>query len=443
MSTRTTIWTLLLSTLVVVLIVFFVTRDRSGWTEGTGQKRPDGGPSAIPTANPPSPVGAPQWKAEGVWPMFHGGQGLLGRAEGHLAAALTVRWKFKTQDAVKSSPGVSEGRVFVGSCDENIYALDLASGQKLWSYKTGGSVEAAPCVLAARVFMGSADNCLYALDAGTGELKWKYETEGQILGSANWTRSPDGRRTWILVGSYDNKVHCVDSETGRPVWVYETGNYINGSPAVADGRCVFGGCDALIHVVSVADGTKVTEIDSGSYIAASAAFVEGQVYVGNYGNVFLRADLKEGGVGMPAVTPAAAAPADRNNSQGYADSATDGENASAAGGQVVWEYAASDAPFFSSPAVGEDNGEKVWTFKTLGEVNSSPALCGDKVVVGSDDGRLYLLAGVDGRQLWSYEMGQPVTSSPAVAGGMVVVGCDDGYVYAFGPKAGEGGLAGK
>ena len=88
--------------------------------------------------------------------------------------------------------------------------------------------------------------------------------------------------------------------------------------------------------------------------------------------------------------------------------------------------------------VRRDNGEKVWTFKTLGEVNSSPAICGDKVVVGSDDGRLYLLALADGRQLWSYEMGQPVTSSPAVAGGIVVVGCDDGYVYAFGPKGADG-----
>jgi outer membrane protein assembly factor BamB len=125
---------------------------------------------------------------------------------------------------------------------------------------------------------------------------------------------------------------------------------------------------------------------------------------------------------------------------------------------VVWKYSQSDAPFFSSPAVGEqlvvlggrdeyvhcvrrDNGEKAWTFKTLGEVNSSPAICGDKVIVGSDDGRLYMLALADGKPLWSYEMGKPVTSSPAVAGGIVVVGCDDGYVYAFGPKGGNGGEA--
>jgi outer membrane protein assembly factor BamB len=173
----------------------------------------------------------------------------------------------------------------------------------------------------------------------------------------------------------------------------------------------------LIHVVSLAEGAKIAQIDSGSYIAASAAFVDGQVYVGNYENIFLRADLRTG--------------------------------------KIVWQYTQGEAPFFSSPAVGEqvvvfggrdeyvhcvrrDNGQRVWAFKTIGEVNSSPAICGDKVIVGSDDGRLYLLDLADGTQLWSYEIGQPVTSSPAVAGGLVVVGSDDGYVYTFGPQQADG-----
>jgi outer membrane protein assembly factor BamB len=67
-------------------------------------------------------------------------------------------------------------------------------------------------------------------------------------------------------------------------------------------------------------------------------------------------------------------------------------------------------------------------------VDSSPVICGDKVVVGSEDGRLYMLRLSDGRAVWSYEIGRPITSSPAVAGDMVFVGSDDGYLYAFGPK---------
>ncbi len=346
------------------------------------------------------------------WPMFRGGRNLSGVAEGSLPDSFSVIWKYKTDDEVKSSPVIVDGLVFVGSSDENIYAIDLASGQKVWSYKTTDAAEATPCVVEDSVYIGSLDGFLYALDAENGSLRWKYETDGQIPGAANWTRSPDGD-LWILVGSYDNMLHCLDSKDGSVVWTYETDNYINGSPAVDDQKTVFGGCDALIHVVSLVDGSKVSDIDSGSYIAASAAFLDGQVYVGNYENVFIRADIDAG--------------------------------------KIIWEYKESDSPFFSSPAVdesvvvfggrdskvhcvGREDGKVVWTFKTLDEVDSSPVICGDKVVIGSLDGRLYVLRLSDGTKVWSYETGQPITSSPAVAGGIVVVGCDDGYVYAFGDK---------
>jgi len=420
MSTRAVIWVLFVGVLIAAVAAFFVRRGGVGPMAGDhGSKETRSSDPQSTTVSPPAHRPEPSTQASSSdWRMFHGGQGLLGRAPGTLADSLSLLWKFKTDGEVKSSPAISDRRVFVGSSDKNIYALDLQTGEKLWSYKAGDSVESAPCVLDGQVFVGSSDNWLYALDAGTGELKWKYETEGQILGAANWTRSPDGQATWILVGSYDNKLHCVDASSGKRLWAYETGNYVNGSPAVDDGKCVFGGCDAVIHVVSVADGSKVAEIDSGSYIAASAAFINGEIFVGNYENVFLKVDAKAA--------------------------------------RVVWKYDQSDAPFFSSPAVGDefvvfggrdnyvhcvrrDNGRRVWAFKTLSEVNSSPAICGDKVVIGSDDGRLYMLRLADGRQVWSYEMGQPVTSSPAVAGGLVVVGCDDGYVYAFGPKQADGG----
>ena len=123
--------------------------------------------------------------------------------------------------------------------------------------------------------------------------------------------------------------------------------------------------------------------------------------------------------------------------------------------EIVWTYEQSDGAFFSSPAVTDDlvivgsrdrlvhalrrdNGKRVWTFKTLGEVDSSPAVCGDKVIVGSGDGRLYMLDLSSGKEIWSYEIGQPIISSPAVAQGVVVVGCDDGYVYAFGSTVSQG-----
>lgn len=84
--------------------------------------------------------------------------------------------------------------------------------------------------------------------------------------------------------------------------------------------------------------------------------------------------------------------------------------------------------------VERDTGERLWTFQTQGEVESSPVLSIDKVLVGSDDGRLYLVALADGKELWNYEIGAPIKASPAIARNRVVIGAEDGFVYAFGVK---------
>ena len=80
------------------------------------------------------------------------------------------------------------------------------------------------------------------------------------------------------------------------------------------------------------------------------------------------------------------------------------------------------------------DGRQIWTFPTRRRVDSSPVVCGDQVVVGSDDGRLYRLALETGQELWTYEIGQPLQSSPAVSAGRIVIGSNDGGVYCFGAK---------
>jgi len=53
-------------------------------------------------------------------------------------------------------------------------------------------------------------------------------------------------------------------------------------------------------------------------------------------------------------------------------------------------------------------------------------------VVGSSDGRIYILDLNDGSKKWSYEIGAAITGSPAVTAGKIIIGADDGTVYAFG-----------
>jgi outer membrane protein assembly factor BamB len=125
------------------------------------------------------------------WPMFRGSPALLGVAEGGLPSKLGMLWTFKTAGPVRSTAAISKSRVFIGSNDANVYALNFADGKKIWAAKTGAAVESSPLALGDKVFAGSADNFLYALDAASGSNIWKYETGDKILGAPNRVNEGD------------------------------------------------------------------------------------------------------------------------------------------------------------------------------------------------------------------------------------------------------------
>ena len=57
-----------------------------------------------------------------------------------------------------------------------------------------------------------------------------------------------------------------------------------------------------------------------------------------------------------------------------------------------------------------------------------------KVIVGSNDDHVHMVALADGKEIWKFKTGDAVTASPAVADGRVVIGSTDGFVYCFGAK---------
>ena len=124
--------------------------------------------------------------ATASWPMFRGNPGLTGVSQASLPARLKSGWTFKTGGPVKSSAAIVDGKVFIGSNDGHLYALNLDSGEKIWAFKTGGEVESSPLVLDNVVYVGSTDGSLYAINVSDGKQLWKYTTGDKILGSPNY-----------------------------------------------------------------------------------------------------------------------------------------------------------------------------------------------------------------------------------------------------------------
>ena len=77
--------------------------------------------------------------------------------------------------------------VYVGSWDNNVYALNATTGTKVWNYKTGGSVISSPTVANGIVYIASLDHNVYALNATTGTKVWNYKTRGFVNSSPSVT----------------------------------------------------------------------------------------------------------------------------------------------------------------------------------------------------------------------------------------------------------------
>lgn len=119
-------------------------------------------------------------------------------------ATCQQRWKQTRAEPptfLKVNRGVAymDGRLFRGTGDGHVLALDAATGRVLWDAeianpKIGESVPMAPVAWNGLVFVGNAggDNFgvtgrIYALDAATGRVAWQFKT----LPDTGWAR-----RTW-------------------------------------------------------------------------------------------------------------------------------------------------------------------------------------------------------------------------------------------------------
>jgi len=342
-----------------------------------------------------------------------------------------VQWTFFASGQIYSSPAVVDGVIYFGSRDGKLYAVDAVSGKEVWEYQTGSWVDSSPTVTGGIVYFGSHDGNFYALDAHTGRKIWTFYTVYTI------DCSPAVAGGVVYFGADDCNFYALNALTGKKLWMFKLNNPIDSSPVVAHGIVYFEAGDGWLYALradngqfrlhfrtynvssSVAvDGKVVYFCDVFGTLSAGNGLIRSRPYdYGNFKSIWLQ--LWAMGV-APEPPPVAGS---------------------------IWQTSLGNYPIRSSPAVSDhklyigvdnnlaavdtNNEKSLWSFQTGGRVNSCPAVVGNTVYVGSEDGMVYAIDATSGQELWHVVTGAQIDSSPALANGILYVGSFDGKLYAI------------
>jgi outer membrane protein assembly factor BamB len=194
------------------------------------------------------------------------------------------KWSFETGGSVIFSPVIgSNGAIYVGSYDTNVYAIN-PDGTLNWIFNVpGGGISSSPAIGSdGTIYVGSYDTYIYAINPD-GTQKWAFRTGGAVISSA--AVGSDGT---IYVGSgYPNDKFYAINHDGSEKWTLNCPISWS-SPAIGlQGEIYFGSQDGYLYAVN-ANGTLRWKFDAGNIIYASPAIgYDGTIYVGaDYGKFY-------------------------------------------------------------------------------------------------------------------------------------------------------------
>tara|TARA_B100000214_G_scaffold63798_1_gene41993 strand:+ start:1907 stop:4117 length:2211 start_codon:yes stop_codon:yes gene_type:complete len=161
---------------------------------------------------------------------------------------LSLAWykDMGTNRAQESTPIVVDGIMFLTSSWSKVFAIDAITGETIWSFdpKVPGEVARRACcdvvnrgvaVYNGKVYFGSLDGRLFALNAETGEKVWEVNTLDNTDRFYTITGAPRAAKGKVFIGNGGAEfgvrgyVTAYNSETGEQEWRFYT---VPGDPSL-------------------------------------------------------------------------------------------------------------------------------------------------------------------------------------------------------------------
>ena len=147
---------------------------------------------------------------------------LLKQIDTGTVASLVPKWIYHVakSEELEGVPVVADGVMYVSQMDE-VDALDARSGRLIWQYLrkgVGRGHNRGLAVYERRVYLGTSDASVVALDALTGGVIWDHKMPGEQIRYQGG--APLVVRNKVIIGGYGRSgfVDAYDTKTGEHLW---------------------------------------------------------------------------------------------------------------------------------------------------------------------------------------------------------------------------------
>jgi outer membrane protein assembly factor BamB len=173
----------------------------------------------------------------------------------HFNAALTY-WTVSASAAIATAPAVDlqTNSVYISDVGGHLYKVLIAKGSPDPSFLFAppvGPIRSSPALAGGRLYFGSDDGNLYAVDKLSGQVAWAFPTGAAIVSSpavaTNGSQPPV-----VVVGSDDGRVYFVRDDGTSPTQLisFAIGSQVRSSPAIgSDGTVYIGADDGRVYAI--------------------------------------------------------------------------------------------------------------------------------------------------------------------------------------------------
>jgi outer membrane protein assembly factor BamB len=359
-------------------------------------------------------VGGPPPARAGEMPMARGNAAHTGEHPGPGPVGKpVVLWRFRTNAPIASSPAVWDGRVYVGSDDGFLFAVDAAEGVAVWGFDLGHRIRATPAIHDGRLFI--ANGAISIHDAASGRQRFQIASDRFHM-SSSLVPAEAATLGWTVFGSgMRGTSGFVDARApfdGRTRWRYDVPYHTTTIPTVSGNSVYFGTLSGELTALDAATKALRWQFQTAGGILSAPAVANGTVYVTSWAP----APGQQGAVVPNASGLLYAVDAETGLERWQAETGSPVESGPAVAGGLA--IVGGGRSLFAFEA---ESGRPRWRFETGDAVRSSPAVAAGVVYVGSLDGNLYAVDAETGEQRWALEAGFPLDSAPAVVDGVVYV----------------------